>query len=40
MQVKVYRGEDGWRWHAVAGNGEIVSESGEAYDPTRATRRG
>jgi len=23
---------DGWRWRAEADNGEIVSESGEAYE--------
>jgi hypothetical protein len=28
--MQVYRAADGWRWHAVAG--EIVSESGEAYE--------
>ena len=29
--VMVYRSEDGWRWHRKASNGQIVSESGEAY---------
>jgi uncharacterized protein YegP (UPF0339 family) len=32
MHVKVYRADDGWRWHAKSTNGEIVSESGEAYE--------
>jgi uncharacterized protein YegP (UPF0339 family) len=32
MKVMVYRAEDGWRWRAIADNGEIVSESGEAYE--------
>jgi hypothetical protein len=32
MKITVYRAEDGWRCHARSGNGEIVSESGEAYD--------
>ena len=32
MKITVYRAKDGWRWHAKADNGRIVSESGEAYD--------
>jgi uncharacterized protein YegP (UPF0339 family) len=32
MKVTVYRAQDGWRWRARAANGEIVSESGEAYE--------
>jgi uncharacterized protein YegP (UPF0339 family) len=32
MKITVYRAEDGWRWRARAANGEIVSESGEAYE--------
>jgi uncharacterized protein YegP (UPF0339 family) len=32
MQVKAYRAADGWRWRALALNGRIVSESGEAYE--------
>jgi uncharacterized protein YegP (UPF0339 family) len=32
MKVVVYFAKDGWRWRAQAGNGEIVSESGEAYE--------
>jgi RNA polymerase sigma factor FliA len=33
MTVTVYRDEEGlWRWHARAGNGEIVSESGEGFE--------
>ena len=29
MKITVYRAQDGWRWRAV--NGEIVSESDEAF---------
>jgi uncharacterized protein YegP (UPF0339 family) len=32
MKITVYRAADGWRWRAQADNGEIVSESGEAYE--------
>jgi uncharacterized protein YegP (UPF0339 family) len=32
MKITVYRAADGWRWRAQAANGEIVSESGEAYE--------
>jgi uncharacterized protein YegP (UPF0339 family) len=32
MTVTVYLAKDGWRWRAQAGNGEIVGESGEAYE--------
>jgi uncharacterized protein YegP (UPF0339 family) len=32
MKVVIYFAKDGWRWRAQAGNGEIVSESGEAYE--------
>jgi uncharacterized protein YegP (UPF0339 family) len=32
MKITVYRAADGWRWHAKAVNGELVSESGEAYE--------
>jgi hypothetical protein len=28
--VMVYKSKDGWRWHRIAPNGKIVSESGEA----------
>jgi uncharacterized protein YegP (UPF0339 family) len=31
MKITVYRAADGWRWRARADNGEIVSESAEAY---------
>jgi uncharacterized protein YegP (UPF0339 family) len=31
MKITVYKAEDGYRWRARAANGEIVSESGEAY---------
>jgi uncharacterized protein YegP (UPF0339 family) len=32
MKTVVYRATDGWRWHALALNGRIVAESGEAYE--------
>jgi uncharacterized protein YegP (UPF0339 family) len=32
MKMVVYRAQDGWRWRAEAANGEVVSESGEAYE--------
>jgi uncharacterized protein YegP (UPF0339 family) len=32
MKMVVYRAQDGWRWRAEAANGEIVRESGEAYE--------
>jgi uncharacterized protein YegP (UPF0339 family) len=32
MRVVIYFAKDGWRWRAQARNGEIVSESGEAYE--------
>jgi uncharacterized protein YegP (UPF0339 family) len=32
MKITVYRASDGWRWRAEAANGEVVSESGEAYE--------
>jgi uncharacterized protein YegP (UPF0339 family) len=32
LKITVYRAIDGWRWRAEAANGEIVSESGEAYE--------
>jgi uncharacterized protein YegP (UPF0339 family) len=32
MEIRVYRAIDGWRWRAEAANGEVVSESGEAYE--------
>jgi uncharacterized protein YegP (UPF0339 family) len=31
MKITVYKAEDGYRWRARAADGEIVSESGEAY---------
>ena len=30
MKVKMFEGADGWRWHLVGDNGEILSTS-EAY---------
>ena len=32
MKIVVYRAQAGWRWRAEPANGEIVSESGEAYE--------
>lgn len=29
--VKIYEAADGWRWNRKAANGELISESGEAY---------
>ena len=29
--LEVYEAKDGWRWRRQAGNGEVISESGEAY---------
>ena len=31
-KIRLYKAKDGWRWRAVAGNGRIVAESGEAYN--------
>ena len=31
MKIKVYKAKDGWRWRAVARNGKITADSGEAY---------
>lgn len=40
--VEIYRSHDGWRWRAIAGNGEIVAQ-GEAHprkwNAKRAARR-
>lgn len=30
-KTTVYKSQDGHRWHAIAANGRIVAESGEAY---------
>lgn len=30
-QIRFYHAIDGWRWQLVAGNGELIGESGEAY---------
>ena len=32
MKIRIYRAIDGWRWRAEPANGEVVSESGEAYE--------
>lgn len=37
--VTVYAAEDGWRWRRKAPNGEIVSDSGEAYVSQSNARR-
>jgi uncharacterized protein YegP (UPF0339 family) len=39
MKITIYRAQDGWRWRARAVNGEIVSESGEAYENKSYARR-
>jgi uncharacterized protein YegP (UPF0339 family) len=31
MKIEVYKSKDGWRWRAVARNGKITADSGEAY---------
>ena len=36
--VEVYRGSDGWRWRAIARNGEIVA-TGEAYSRKWSAKR-
>jgi uncharacterized protein YegP (UPF0339 family) len=30
-KIVVYRAKDGWRWHTLATNGQIVSDSGQRY---------
>jgi uncharacterized protein YegP (UPF0339 family) len=30
-KIVVYRAKDGWRWHTLATNGQVVADSGEAY---------
>lgn len=35
----VFRGEDGWRWHIVASNGQITATSGEAFASRSNARR-
>lgn len=30
-KVKVYRAQDGWRWHRISSNGRVLSDSGESY---------
>ena len=37
--IEVYRGSDGWRWRAIAPNGEIVA-NGEAYTRKGSAKRG
>jgi uncharacterized protein YegP (UPF0339 family) len=43
MRCTIYEAEDGYRWRARAANGEVISESGEAYEnksyATEAARR-
>jgi len=31
MKIHIYKAKDGWRWRAVARNGKITADSGEAY---------
>ena len=38
--ILIYKARDGWRWRAVAGNGRIVAESGEAYTRRRGLMNG
>lgn len=37
-RVELYRAGDGWRWRALAGNGEIVAQ-GEAHTRMRDAMR-
>lgn len=30
-KIVVYYAKDGWRWHTIATNGKIVSDSGQKY---------
>ena len=30
-KVSIFKGADGWRWRVRAGNGRIISTSGEAF---------
>jgi uncharacterized protein YegP (UPF0339 family) len=36
---RIYEAADGFRWHVKADNGEIVAESGEAYDSASNVER-
>jgi uncharacterized protein YegP (UPF0339 family) len=38
VRVELFKGKDGWRWHLVAANGEILATS-EAYSSKDAARR-
>ncbi len=38
-RVEPFEAADGWRWHAVSGNNEIVA-GGEAYRDEHDARRG
>jgi uncharacterized protein YegP (UPF0339 family) len=40
MKITVYQAANGWRWRAKASNGEIVNESGEAYENKSYGSRG
>jgi len=35
----VFRGEDGWRWHVRAANGQLTATSGEAFASRSNARR-
>lgn len=39
MRVEIYQAKDGWRWRAVASNGRIMADSGEAYTRKRDAYR-
>lgn len=38
-RVEIYRAKDGWRWRAIAANGELVSAPGEAYSKKGNAKR-
>jgi uncharacterized protein YegP (UPF0339 family) len=38
VRVELFHGKDGWRWHLVAANGEILATS-EAYSSKDAANR-
>lgn len=38
-RFEVFKARDGWRWHLVAANGEIIAQ-GEAYKTLYNVRRG
>jgi uncharacterized protein YegP (UPF0339 family) len=38
VRVELFQGKDGWRWHLVAANGEILASS-EGYSSKQAAER-